>query len=614
MKRHVLSLLAAAAIPLAPAADARQLYWATYDYPVPSTIPTSSVSWRNAAVGDFDGDRHADFVSLVIDPSTGSGEVLFVQAPDVYQSLHAVGSRTATDLLTWTGAGTDKTDAFLSVGSHGASLWTLDTNDQIVPTTIVGSPLTGAKFIRGPVSGSAISTHAFVVVGSDARTVYKLYRSGGAWTTSVIRTHASDILDVEVLDWNGTGDADIALMTASSLTVIDTSNTVLSTASASGVCITTVRHKGRTGDQLAWVTNVTGSSNQAIHVVGDGVTETGIVIGPLDVAAVASGDLDADGDSEVLISHRFSGDQVILVNVSSSTSSSESYSWSAYELYTLAGYGVSFASNAATPVIADLDADTDLDVAMLCQPTTKLEVARNQRIDENDLRVLPIEIESDDLPRLTVYNYTQSVRIQLPLKAPQVSTSRDVLEVKAWIKAVGASVSPELVHHETISTGASWSIPVLFDVLVESDWQPLEGDRLYVELRMVDVDTNGEYASTGPVATLVCDGSEDGFEADQGAFENLYGSSGPPVFSARFVVDSAVVPFDSGDPNPYTSVMADSSMYPNGWDSDYLFQQLDEVVGLGTKKGGAASGGTSTVPNVDPFDPNGPPPPPPRRP
>ncbi len=161
MKRHVLSLLAAGAIPLAPAADARQLYWATYDYPVPSTIPTSSVSWRNAAVGDFDGDRHADFVSLVIDPSTGSGEVLFVQAPDVYQSLHAVGSRTATDLLTWTGAGTDKTDAFLSVGSHGASLWTLDTNDQIVPTTIVGSPLTGAKFIRGPVSGSAISTHAF---------------------------------------------------------------------------------------------------------------------------------------------------------------------------------------------------------------------------------------------------------------------------------------------------------------------------------------------------------------------------------------------------------------------------------------------------------------------
>lgn len=614
MKRRVPAILATAAFALAPAVHARQLYWATYDYGVPSTIPSSTTSWRRAAVGDFDGDRHTDFVALLVNPSTGSGEVLFAQAPDVYQSLHSLGTRTATDLVAWPGAGADKTDAFLSVGSHGVSLWTLGTNDQIEPTTILGSPLTGGKFIRGPVSGTAIANHAFVVVGSDSRTVYKLYRSGGTWTSSVLRTHGADILDVEVLDWNGSGDRDIALMTATDLTVIDTSNSVLSSASASGVCITSVRHKGRTSDQLAWVTNVTGTSNQAIHVVGNGVTETGIVIGPLDVADVAAGDLDADGDSEVLVSHRFSGDQVILVNVSTTTSSSESFSWSAYELYTLAGWGVSFASNAATPVIVDLDADADLDVAFLCQPTTKMEIARNQRIEENDLRVLPIEIPNDDLPRMSLYNYSQSVRIQLPLKAPLTSTSRDVLEVKAWIRPVESSVTPELVHHETIATGATWSTPVLLDVTVEADWQPREGDRLYLELRMIDVDGVGEYASTGPVSTLVCDGSDEGFEIDEAAFADLYVGYGPPAFSARFIVGSAIVPFDSGDPNPNTSTISDSSMYPSGQDPDFAFQVLDETIGYGTKKGGASSGGTSTVPNVDPFDPNNPPPPPPRRP
>ncbi|MCC7170932.1 MAG: hypothetical protein IT459_10820 [Planctomycetes bacterium] len=614
MNRSVLAILAAAAFTLAPAVHARQLYWATYDYAVPSTIPSSTTSWRRAAVGDFDGDRHTDFVSLLVNPSTGSGEVLFVQAADVYQSLHSLGTRTAADLVGWPGAGVDKTDAFLSIGSGGVSLWTLGTNDQIEPTSILGSPLSGGKFIRGPVSGTAIGNHAFVVVGSDARTVHKLYRSGGTWTSSVIRTHGADILDVEILDWNGSGDRDIALMTASGLTVIDTSNTVLSSASASGVCITTVRHKGRSTDQLAWVTNVTGTSNQKIHVVGDGVTETGIVIGPLDVADVAAGDLDADGDSEVLLSHRFSGDQVILVNVSTTTTNSESFSWSAYELYTLAGWGVSFASNAATPVIADLDADTDLDVAFLCQPTTRLEIARNQRVEENDLRVLPIEIPNDDLPRMTVYDYTQSVRIQLPLKGPLTSSSRDVLEVKAWIQPVESSVTPNLVHHEVISTGSTWSIPVLLDVIVEADWQPREGDRLYLELRMIDVDNVGEYASTGPVSTLVCDGSDAGFHVDEAAFDDLYLGYGPPAFSARFIVDSAIVPFDSGDPNPNTPVITDSSMNPSAADPNYEFQILDETVAFGTKKGGASTGGTSTVPNVDPFDPNNPPPPPPRRP
>lgn len=614
MTLRVPAILAAAAIGLTPMLDARQLYWATYDYPVPSTISPTSTSWRRAAVGDFDGDRHTDFVSLLVDTSTGRGEVLFVQAADVYQSLHSLGSRTASDVLTWSGAGTDKTDAVLTVGTDGVSQWTLDTNDQIVPTTIVGGPLVNAKFIRGPVSGTQLSNHAFVVVGSDSRTVYKVYRSSGTWTTAVIRTHSADIIDMEVLDWNGSGDRDVALLTSADLTVVDTANTVLASASASSVCMTMVRHKGRATDQLAWVTNVSGTSNQALHVVGNGVTETGIVIGPLDVADVASGDLDDDGDSELLVSHRFSGDQVVLINVSTTTSSSESYSWSAYELYTLAGYGVSFTANAATPVIADLDADTDLDVALLCQPTAKVEIARNQRIEENDLRVLPVEIPTDDLPRMTVYNYSQIVRIQFPLKAPLTSTSRDVLEIKAWTQKVGTSVEPELAHHEVIATGATWSVPIMLDLIVDADWQPREGDRLFLELRMIDVDGSGEYASTGPVASLVVDGSRVGFEAAEASFQDLYAGYGPPAFSAPFVVDTAIVPFDSGDPNPNTSVITDSSMYPSAADSDYQFQVLDETVGYGTKKGGASSGGTSTVPIVDPFDPNNPPPPPPRRP
>ncbi|MBK6941412.1 MAG: hypothetical protein IPH13_14635 [Planctomycetes bacterium] len=596
------------------------LTWADRHYPVPTTIDLTA-SWRGMAVGDFDGDRQPDCIVRCVPSGESDGTLVFMQAPDTYESISLLSSSiTANDIATYAGGGPDGADALVSVGPSGLRSWRRSTTQSGYTSTVeVGSPLLDAQLVRA-VRNAA---RQFDVVASDGLTVYRVTLSSSGNSVVQSFSQTSSIVDLELFDYDGSGDLDRAIVSPDGLRIRQADGTTTLAATGNGKFAAIVRHRGRTTDQVAFVTQDAGTSYFWCQVVGNGHLEAPIALGPIGVADVVSADLLGSGASELVVSHRASSWQVALPNVSTTTASSATFDQFTYQFVEIAPITVDFSTNDATPGIADFDNDGDLDCVLPCRPTASVYIGRNQLVSENEQRLFP-RAGPGGLPQLSVYDYASEVRLQLSLSSPGVlppTAEWDLIEVKAWWGQVGEAMVRDLIAHEVVAADFELSIAATLDILFESPWQPLAGDRLFLEVRPIEVNSDtGDYASVGPTTTIVVLGVDVDFDAYTGEFDELYlGTQSPPMAVPFTVIEESGLGFDSGDPSPYAAHEPDDSMSPPDATEDVRIVIVDvesggwPIVVFGSK-GGVNTGGASSPPNIDPFNPTVPPPDPPRRP
>jgi hypothetical protein len=183
------------------------------------------------------------------------------------------------------------------------------------------------------------------------------------------------------------------------------------------IALVTLRGAGST-DQVAWLT---GTSSGATLRVLTGSTVATLALPGRDFVSMTSGDVDDDGDADLVLSQRNNHRVLQLRNGPSGFSLSLG---TAYEIPLIDEADNAAPENAATPVLVDIDDDGDLDLVHAVQSVEQLVVCIDDFIDGS----------ADTVPLTGIWLDTSGTSDRLVLAYDVLNLCEDAthIEVSAW--------------------------------------------------------------------------------------------------------------------------------------------------------------------------------------
>lgn len=347
MKRITLAALTWLA-GLAPVAA--QTTWETDPHHPPIGI---SGPYTRADHGQFSADLDPDVVVLA------NGTPIVLNSPAIHDARFTfpAGTTTSDIAVLRNDLSAGERDEVLTIGTTGLLAWSRDGDGQPLTSRGLGSSAwIGVERLASYDApnksdriylGSFSSPNGFVVlIGPD--TPFE-----DEFTRSTIRP----AIDLVVFQATAS-EQQVAMTTSSGVLVYDLAgNLEASFSGVGGKLVAATQENGL--DALVWF-RTNGSDDEYIVIANDGqslTAATAVSLGPIGVSGVAAGDLDGDGDDDLVINHKEDFGNLVFRNTGGVFVSHFVVQMSS----NLNSYSL---DNLAEPVLADFDKDSDLDLAL----------------------------------------------------------------------------------------------------------------------------------------------------------------------------------------------------------------------------------------------------------
>lgn len=540
-----------------------------FTWPIPPSIDTSG-GITGMATGDFNGDLIAD-AFIVTDH-----KAYFVPSPDIFSSLFAIEGVDAVDVATLPGGGPNGVDAVLVVGSQGLYVVQRGTSSPAMSATLLAAGWsTVVQVLVADVDGD----EAIDILGLDADgvTLRRLEAASGSYDSSsstFTQLGTNHVAEIDVLDWNGDDDLEIAAVLDDSFAVYDLAMVrqavYAGSGIVSGVTAQPIRHASGGKDRLAIVYE-TPTGTQWLKEVSPSHQSTGVGLGSLGVmrngtaAANLFPSIVAPRGDDLVLSQTFSPWQPLLANISTTTSTSEPYSTSAGGPLMVQPWGYPSSHNKATPAIADFDNDSDPDILFpWADAPASIYVVRSY-----DSPAEAKKIYTSDADSLLWENEENEFSLTLELKEPAIEEEFDWVQLIVWHRGVdsagelvaGVDPSPS-TYYVDLSAGWPTSGALTAEIgLFETEFP--NKAQYFILMRGATFDGEGNYVKVGTHSMSI-------WVADDGKFEELLDN----YAMSNASIDGAGGGEPGGSP--------------------------------GMKSNGTPVGGTSpTMVPIDPFDPTG---------
>ena len=415
--------------------------------------PTAQ-SFEDAVVADLTGDGLADFV-------TRRGNVLDMMfAPALFESRISAF---------WTGNDLDvlpgpTTDALIVVGAAGLERLDWVVESPFFQATALGSAAwNGAK--RVVVHAPEGTTPEIYGLMSDRRTFRRVIGSSPPVVEQQLFQTGTSVEDFVVFDYDGVGAPELGVMTATGLEVYDSSgNRLVNTDGylVTSLAIATVRQSPTSPEWLLWFIVGPGGVNEYLVSCG----QEGLVVQENfeslpGVVACDSGDVDGDGDDDLLIS--YTGNQAVGILYNLGDEAPE-FTIDVPQAVKLLHYGppaTPAPTNRARPVWSDLDTDGDLDVAFAVQEPARLFVHKNNLVDHDALAPSLYVDESlsvGERPPLLREGENGELELVLDVFVSSVPTEAAFVELAMWRKEA-PSIPTDPEGYPTVEVAVADAVP-----------------------------------------------------------------------------------------------------------------------------------------------------------
>lgn len=236
--------------------------------------------------------------------------------------------------------------------------WTVD--------SVPGATGSQDRMIRGDVDGDGSDDLVAYSSNTSKVTGFRFQSASSNSVQEYFNLNVPNgILDVACLNWNGDGDAEIALLTANKVEIFDQAGAQQASFSCPSNTshLTVFRNAGETEDRLAWFWEV-GTKNVEAKVVYASGQEGPYFLPSYGLAGVTTGDYNADGLTDLVLSARTRAEGIVLVQADWwHKASTDSFTGTSGDNLTFhLDTQVTASARACAAVLVDLNNDQDLDL------------------------------------------------------------------------------------------------------------------------------------------------------------------------------------------------------------------------------------------------------------
>lgn len=324
-----------------------------------------------AAVGEFTADQRCDVCQVV------GGRPWIIAGPDTYRQLVSLTTASSTtDVATLIASGPCGTDVLMMTSSRGLEAWHLNSARDGFNVTLISNSADwqSAKSLQC-VDLDGDGDQDIMALKSNGLAIVRMTRSGTtfgslSFTSATSLTLSSAAHSIVAGQWQSStpNTAEVAVLTGTAVTVhAMTSSTLgsnlITCPTATGTTPTALRRIAFTGgDGLLWIAkNSTTNQDELRAMRSTQVWDSMVDLGSIKTTGVATGDLDADGDDDLVLIGTSSADLRLYSNTPSLT---ECFGTTAGRMVASPiDYDplLPMLNQAARPLMADFDNDGDLD-------------------------------------------------------------------------------------------------------------------------------------------------------------------------------------------------------------------------------------------------------------
>jgi len=395
-----------------------------YRYDIPDFELPPEARYTRSTIGRFSGDPQADVVTLL-----GRQPILLVN-PEIWDAALPVPF-VANDVASLPLRGTHGFDALVAVGPDGLAAITRRSEQGDYEIETLGganSPWLGARrVLAADLDGAGGLDLLGLSEARDALVV--MYANGATFDPPEVLAIDDTVFDLTPVDFDGTGTR-IATVGEAGLSLFDLAGRLLERHSAfpRGI-LATIRGTAPNTQILVWATKRPDDVDMLVLLDGPRPPEA-IPLGRINVTGMTTGDFDRDGDDDVVLAHQATHDLIVLRNRDGRFRTEGP---SAVVIPT--GIAGTATQSAASPVVGDLDGDTDLDLFFPIQSQKEAFVLQNSRVPDARLEPrLRQPVLFDLLPRIN-HPFLFDGHLQLQLRdAGMVPPQATHVEFVLWRK------------------------------------------------------------------------------------------------------------------------------------------------------------------------------------
>lgn len=339
--------------------------------------------FQDAQAGQFTPDRVPDVIVLK------GNTAVFSYGPALYNAFHNVATGVQSMTVIPRGAPSGL-DALATIQSSGLAIhWPRAETSAFITTLLNDSQWIGATNLHC-VDLDQQNGADLVAIDANGKKLLRAVNMGPGIYISESKITLSNFAETMIpVEWDGDERTEFALAHNQGLSILDGDGTSLrEETSASGGLLCRFQDRTSSTDNLAWMPTSSSPTKEVLIVLDPSGVEHPLTMNTIGTVAIRAGDLDQDGNDDLVLSGKVSHNLAVFINQQKPQSASTTFSLGLEDFFLI---GISKPPSApapyceAPPLISDLNGDKDLDIYFTVESQQEFVLISNNQVDETTL-------------------------------------------------------------------------------------------------------------------------------------------------------------------------------------------------------------------------------------